>query len=157
MAASGALPDRFDERLIERPDRPPAARQGTVLVALEPPQLTHQFGSVDLVLGAVIRIRHEASKHVAAHLADTVEIDLGLSERACQCHCRWACAVVRDAPRQGLGQVASDGAAQAVAAGIAASARLARLAARAGARSGVAAVRLELPWRGHDRLELQTA
>jgi len=142
--ASGAPPDRFDERLIERPDRPPAARQGTVLVALEPPQLTHQFGSVDLVLGAVIRIRHEASKHVAAHLADTVEIDLGLSERACQCHCRWACAVVRDAPRQGLGRscrggVASDGAAQAVAAGIAASARLARLAARAGARSGVAA------------------
>jgi hypothetical protein len=46
MVASGALPDRFDERLIERPDRPPAARHGTVLVALEPPQLTHQFGSM---------------------------------------------------------------------------------------------------------------
>jgi hypothetical protein len=60
--ASGALPRRFDERLIERSDRPPAARQGTALVALEPPQLTHQLGPVDLARGALIRISDEVSK-----------------------------------------------------------------------------------------------
>jgi hypothetical protein len=46
--------------LIERPDRSLAARQDTVLVAIEPPQPMHQLGSVDLPRGIVIQIRHEA-------------------------------------------------------------------------------------------------